>query len=118
MPRGEHYMDVLAAMSRAANRAPRTPTTTAIYTPAGTIEPMRALLQILESLRPVRLEQSRQRAIGEQPPRGLAFRAVVAFVFRVDDALHRRAAHRTRLLVFAVHRHLVVERGDFCRKAL
>ena len=44
-------------------------------------------------------------------------RAVVRLVLGVDDALHRRAAHRARLAVAAVHRHAVAERGDLLREA-
>ena len=62
-------------------------------------------------LRPVAVEQARQRAIGEQLAAGLAGRAVVGLVLGVADALHRRAADRARLAVLAVHRHLRAERG-------
>src|SRR5678810_509334 len=46
------------------------------------------LLELLETLRPVLLEQPRQRAVGEQAAFGLAGRAVVRLVVGVDDALH------------------------------
>src|SRR5262245_51952178 len=52
----------------------------------------RDLLQFLDALRPVVLQQARQRPIGEQPSPGLTARAVVALVLGVDDALHGGAA--------------------------
>ena len=51
-------------------------------------------------------------------PLGLAGGAVVRLVVGVDDALHRRAAHRARLAVLAVHRHLGAKRGDLVGEAV
>ena len=66
------------------------------------------LLQLLQRPRPIVFEQSRQTSIRQKFPARLAFRAVVGFVFRVDDALHRRAADRAGLAVLAVHGHVGV----------
>ena len=43
-------------------------------------------------------------------------RAVVGFVRRVHDALHRRAAHGAGLAVAAVHRHALAKRRDLLGK--
>ena len=56
------------------------------------------------------------RSASSLPP-GLTRRAVVGLVLGVDDALHRRAAHRARLAVAAVDRHVLAERGDLLGKA-
>src|SRR5688572_4117617 len=77
-----------------------------------------ARLELLERPGPVLVQQPRQRAVGEQPPAGLAAGTVVRLVLGVDDALHRRPAHRTRLAVAAVHGHARAERGDALRKIL
>ena len=50
--------------------------------------------------------------IGEDAAAGLALRAVVRLVLRVDDALHGRAAVGAGLVVPAVHGHVGPERGD------
>src|SRR5207248_2360633 len=74
--------------------------------------------ELVDRSRPARFQKARQRAIGEDGASGLTARAVVRFVFGVDDALHGRAANRTRLSEFAVHRHLRTERGHPRRKVL
>src|SRR6266404_6106335 len=51
-------------------------------------------LPFLHRARPVVFQQPRQRAIGKHFAVRLAARAVVGLVLRVDDALHRAAAHR------------------------
>ena len=48
-----------------------------------------AAFQLVKGLRPVILQQLRERAVGEQPAFGLAHRAIVDLVLAVDDALHR-----------------------------
>src|ERR1700761_8732941 len=63
-------------------------------------------LDLVERARPVRTEQSRQPAIGEQLAAGLALCAVIRLVVGVADALHRLPTARTRLAIAAVHRHL------------
>ena len=60
---------------------------------------------------------SRDSARSASSAAGLAARAVVALVLGVHDALHRRAAHGTRLIERAVHGHLRPERGDLLREA-
>ena len=72
--------------------------------------------QFLDAARPVGLEQPGEGAVGKQFAAGLATRAVVALVVRVDDALHQGRAHRAGLPVLAVHRHPRVERGHLLRK--
>src|SRR6266853_1829198 len=73
-------------------------------------------LDIVNRFRPVVPKQPRQRAIGKQAPAGLAFRAVVALVRGVDDALHRRAADRARLFESAMNGHALVKGGDLLGK--
>src|SRR5205807_2119472 len=60
----------------------------------------------------VLLQQTRQGPIREHPPAGLTRGTIVHLVFGVADPLDRRAAHRTRLAIPAVHRHLLAERRD------
>src|SRR5262249_3485888 len=50
------------------------------------------LLELLERLRPVRLEELREGAVREELALGLALRAVVRLVVAADDSLHGRAA--------------------------
>src|SRR2546427_4140000 len=66
----------------------------------------------LEGPRPVGLEQSRERAIGEDASTGLTSGAVIRLVGRVANALHGRATDGAGLLVLAVHRHLLAKRRD------
>src|SRR5262249_36144807 len=69
------------------------------------------LLEGVDGTGPVVVEQTRQRAVGEQLPTGLTARAVVGLVLGVHDPLHRRATGRTRLAIATVHRHPGPERG-------
>src|SRR5687767_5847947 len=71
------------------------------------------LFDVIDRAWPILLQQPRERAVGEETAAGLTARAVVRLVVGVADALHGRAAHRTRLAEPAVHRHLRTERGDF-----
>src|SRR5581483_3182645 len=64
-----------------------------------------ARLELVERARPVLMEQARERAIGEQPSRGLAGRTVVGFVVSVADPLNRRAADRTGRAIATMNRH-------------
>src|SRR5207247_1584933 len=75
------------------------------------------LLQFLERLRPVASEQLREGAIGQELSAGLASRAVIGFVLRVDDPLNDRAADRAGLAVAAVNGHPLAEGRDFFGKA-
>ena len=52
-------------------------------------------------------------AVGEHAAAGLAARAVVGLVLGVDDALHGRPAHGTRLAVAAMHGHAFAKRSHF-----
>src|SRR5512144_924647 len=72
-----------------------------------------ASLQLVDVARPARLEQARERAIGEHLSAGLTARAVIGLVLRVDDPLHRSAADRARLTEAAMDCHLRTERGHF-----
>src|SRR5437667_9665984 len=73
-------------------------------------------LEIVDGPRPIVFQQARERAIRKQASAGLAGRAVVALVLGIDNPLHRRAAHGTRLLEAAMHGHLVVKRADLLGK--
>src|SRR6185503_11504730 len=73
--------------------------------------------ELVDRARPALLQQPRQRAVGEDPSAGLAARAVVGFILRVDDALNRRAADRAGLAVAPVHRHLLAEGGHLFRES-
>src|SRR5712664_2530672 len=74
------------------------------------------LFELVDRARPARLEQARERAVGEDLAAGLAARAVVGLVVRVDDTLDRRAAHRAGFAKSSVHRHDLAKGGDFLRK--
>src|SRR5574342_851103 len=71
-----------------------------------------ALLHLFERARPIRPEQSRERAVGEELAARLALRAVVGLVVRVADTLNWRAAVGARLAVAAVDGHLRPEGRD------
>src|SRR5258708_4426302 len=73
---------------------------------------------VVDRLGPVVLQEPRERTVGEQPAAGLAARAIVALVLRVDDPLHGRAAHGAGLLEAAVHRHLFAKRRHLLGKAV
>src|SRR5574341_1765502 len=75
-------------------------------------------VQLIHRAWPALLEQARERAVGEDHAAGLAARAVIGLVLRIDDALHRGAAHRAGLTVASVHRHLRTEGGDVLWKAI
>src|SRR5207247_9328977 len=68
-------------------------------------------LQLLQRLRPVLMQETRERTVREEAAARLTARAVVGLVVRVNDPLHGRAAVGTRLAVAAVHRHVGTERG-------
>src|SRR3989442_12868698 len=74
--------------------------------------------ELVDRSRPARFQEARQGAIGEDRACGLTARAIVRFVFGVDDALHGCAADRAWLSEFAVHRHLRTERRHPGRKIL
>src|SRR5690606_2233385 len=73
------------------------------------------LLELVDRLRPVVLQQARQRPVGQETAPGLAGGAVVRLVVGVDDPLHRRSAPWARLAVLAVHRHVGPERRHLLR---
>src|SRR5713226_9847965 len=88
-------------------------------THAGVTDPKNGgkyLFELVDRARPARLEQARERAVGEDLAAGLAARAVVGLVLRVHDALHRRAAHRAGLAKSPVHRHALAKGGDLLRE--
>src|SRR5215831_2112716 len=74
-------------------------------------------LELVDVLRPALVKQTGKRPVSEDLPAGLAAGAVVRLVLGVDDPLHRRPAHRTRLTVLAVHGHSVAEGGDLFRES-
>src|SRR5258705_7539749 len=61
---------------------------------------------------PALVQQPRERAVGQDDAARLAARAVVAFVLGVNDALHRRSAHRAGLSESAVRGHFRSKGGD------
>ena len=50
------------------------------------------MLELVDATWPIALQQTGERAIGEQAPSGLADRAVVRFIFGVHDALQAELA--------------------------
>src|SRR5256885_17132189 len=69
--------------------APANPATQQRTNPA-TLQPSKPpTSKIINRLRPVPMQQSRERPVGEQLAAGLAARAVVRLVLCVDDALDR-----------------------------
>src|SRR5690349_10153655 len=75
-------------------------------------------LELVDRLRPVDIQEARERTVREQAAAGLAARAVVRLVLRVHDALHRRAAVGAGEIEAAVHGHLRTKGRDFLRKLL
>src|SRR5260221_12990821 len=73
-------------------------------------------LELIQRLRPVLAQQTRQGAIGEQAAAGLARRTVVRFVPRGRDPLNGRAAPRTGLAVPPVRRDARPGRRHFFGK--
>src|ERR1700761_4890215 len=65
----------------------------------------------VDGLGPIVLEQTRERAIREQAPAGLAARAVVRLVVSVANALHQRPTDGARLAETAMHRHFGTKGG-------
>ena len=72
---------------------------------------------LLERARPVSAQQARQCAVGEEPPAGLAARAVVRLVIRVGNPRDRGPASRARFSVTSVDRHAFVKGGHFLGEA-
>src|SRR6516162_8508617 len=72
---------------------------------------------LLERARPVSAQQARQCTVGEEPPTGLAARAVVCLVVRVGNPRDRRPASRARFSVPSVDRHAFVKGGHFLGEA-
>src|SRR5687767_5640259 len=75
------------------------------------------LADVFSFLRPIFAQQTRKRAIRQQPPACLTTRTIGCLVSRVTNALNLRAAARTRLAVTAVRRHVFAEGSDFFREA-
>src|SRR5687767_5966381 len=76
------------------------------------------LFHLLQRARPVLLQKARNRAIRKQAPFRLTRRAVIAFVFGINDALDRRLASRTGFPIPAMDRHLRAERRHLRREFL
>src|SRR5262245_40098434 len=70
------------------------------------------LLKFFRRLRPVLVEQERQRAIRQELAASLAVRTVVRLVVGVTDALDPSTARWARLVEFSMHRHLRTKCGD------
>src|SRR5579872_3024712 len=106
--------------SRGSGPRGRTRPSFALYLRGPGGAPVRhALLELLERLRPVGLEELRERAVGEELPAGLAPRAVVRLVVAADDPLDRRAARGAGLLVPQMDREaLAGGRDALVREAL
>src|SRR5260370_21680266 len=68
-------------------------------------------VHLLQGARPIFSQQPRQRTIGEEPPLGLALRAVVRLVIRVANPLYCRAADWARLTESSMHGHPFSEGG-------
>src|SRR6187200_2770712 len=79
---------------------------------------LEVLVPFVEVPWPVLLEQTREPAVGEEPPARLARRTVVALVVGICDATHRRATDRAGLAEPAVYRHLGPEGGDLGRELI
>src|SRR5687768_14819471 len=75
-----------------------------------------AAFEFFKRLRPVFAQQTGECSIGQQPAFRLTGCAVVGFVRRVNNPLHRAAADWTRLAESSMHCHSVMECRDFCRK--
>src|SRR6478752_4282568 len=73
-------------------------------------------LELVDRLRPVLFEQSRERAIGEELSVSLASRAIVGLVACIPDSLHWTSAGWTGFPIPAVYCHLIVKGSDLCRK--
>ena len=74
--------------------------------------------QLIEVARPIILQKSRKRAIGENATLGLTSRAVVGLVVGVANSLNRGRADRAGLTESSVHGHAGTERRDFLRKPI
>ena len=78
----------------------------------------RSQLQLLDCFRPIVPEKPGERPIGKDPSSGLAAGTVVALIVRVNDVLHRCAAHRAWLSEFPVYGHLGTKRSDLLGKGV
>src|SRR5436309_12805945 len=76
----------------------------------------RARVLLSYPLRPILLEQQRQRTVGEQLAAGLAAGTVVRLVVRVTNPLHLRAADRTRTAELSMHGHAGPKGGNIFRE--
>src|ERR1700675_2445892 len=69
--------------------------------------------ELVDRARPILLQQSRQGAVREQLPVGLAARAIIRLIVGVPNALYGRTTDRAWLTELAVHSHLFAEGSDF-----
>src|SRR5690242_18760441 len=76
------------------------------------------LFQLLQRSRPVILEQSTQRSVGEDFAVRLTAGTVICLVLRIDDPLHGRTAPGAWLAETAVNRHAVAEGGHLFGEAI
>ena len=77
-----------------------------------------AAFELLERSRPVFAQQPRERPIRQQAAAGLTRDAVVGFVRRVRDSLHRRTTHGTWLAVAAMNGHPFAKGRHLLRKLI
>src|SRR5262249_18707171 len=75
-------------------------------------------LELFWRLRPILLQQHRERTIREQLAARLAARTVIRLVIGITNALYFASAHRTGLFEFPMHGHLGPERGYVLRKTV
>src|SRR5258708_2786447 len=71
-----------------------------------------ALLQFLNGSGPIVFEQPGKRPVGEQFAVGLAARAIVGFILRIDDPLNGGAAYETWQAVPTVNGHSLPKSRD------
>src|SRR2546423_10505193 len=69
--------------------------------------------ELVDRARPILFEKTREGAVSEQPPIGLAARTIVRLVVGVSNALHGRTTDRAWLTELAVYGHLFAEGSDF-----
>ena len=76
------------------------------------------LLELFQGAWPVIPKQAGERTVGQEPASSLARRAIVRFVFRINDSLDWGAAHGAGQPVASVNRHPFPECRHLFRKTL
>lgn len=75
-------------------------------------------LQRFDRSRPITLQQTRQRSIGQQFTIRLACGTIIGFIADIADALNRCLAHRTGFSVSAMNSHIITEGCHFFRETI